>query len=139
MTANLGQPCPKHHRLKHGSVWTPAGASKDSPPGWTSPSGRYYANEQQDWEPPDWRPHLMVANEGLDGGLPADPGWDPELDLHADPGRDPDLDLPEDPFPGWHHSRPRSKSPRQAWRIRPWPAPLEDPFPQWLLLLSACD
>ena len=36
---NLGQPCRKHHRLKHASAWTPAGASKDKPPGWTSPSG----------------------------------------------------------------------------------------------------
>ncbi len=37
---NLGQPCRKHHRLKHTSAWTPTGASKDKPPGWTSPSGR---------------------------------------------------------------------------------------------------
>ena len=34
---NLGQPCRKHHRLKHASAWTPAGASKNHPPGWTSP------------------------------------------------------------------------------------------------------
>ena len=38
--SNLGQPCPKHHRLKHASAWTPDRASKDHPPGWTSPSGR---------------------------------------------------------------------------------------------------
>ncbi|MDI3214103.1 HNH endonuclease signature motif containing protein, partial [Arthrobacter sp. AL12] len=55
---NLGQPCPKHHRLKHSSGWTPSGATKNQPPGWTSPSGRYYPSEQQDWEPPDWPPHL---------------------------------------------------------------------------------
>ena len=27
--SNLGQPCRKHHRLKHTSAWTPTGASKD--------------------------------------------------------------------------------------------------------------
>ena len=55
--SNLGQPCPKHHRLKHGSAWTPTGASKDNPPGWTSPSGRHYPSEHQDWEPPRWPDH----------------------------------------------------------------------------------
>ena len=38
---NLGQPCRKHHKLKHSSAWTPAGASKTAPPGWTSPTGRH--------------------------------------------------------------------------------------------------
>jgi hypothetical protein len=38
--ANLGQPCPKHHRLKHASAWRPVGATRDKPPGWISPSGR---------------------------------------------------------------------------------------------------
>ena len=59
--SNLGQPCPKHHRLKHGSAWTPTGASKDHPPGWTSPSGRHYPSEHQDWEPPHW-PHHMAGH-----------------------------------------------------------------------------
>ena len=54
--SNLGQACPKHHRLKHRSAWTPAGASKDHPPGWTSPTGRHYPSEHQDWEPPHWPP-----------------------------------------------------------------------------------
>ena len=121
---NLGQPCRKHHGLKHGSGWTPSGASKDKPPGWTSPSGRYYPSEQQDWEPPDWPPDLLPAGEGVnEEGPPADdgpgqdvppdpgshpdpdpelaltayPGWNPDLDLPADPGWDPDLDLPPDP------------------------------------------
>ena len=26
--ANLGQPCPKHHRLKHNSAWTPTRPAK---------------------------------------------------------------------------------------------------------------
>jgi hypothetical protein len=52
--SNLGQPCPKHHRLKHTTAWTPTPASKDNPPGWTSPSHRHYPSEHQDWEPPHW-------------------------------------------------------------------------------------
>jgi hypothetical protein len=52
--ANLGQPCPKHHRLKHATAWRPVGATKDTPPGWISPSGRHYPAEHQDWEPPTW-------------------------------------------------------------------------------------
>ncbi|WP_395403107.1 DUF222 domain-containing protein [Arthrobacter sp. UC242_113] len=52
--ANLGQPCPKHHRLKHATAWKPVGATRDKPPGWISPSGRSYPAEHQDWEPPEW-------------------------------------------------------------------------------------
>ncbi|WP_160665726.1 HNH endonuclease signature motif containing protein [Pseudarthrobacter sp. ATCC 49987] len=88
--SNLGQPCRKHHGLKHSSAWTPAGASKDAPPGWTSPSGRHYPSEQQDWEPPHWPPGILETNGLL--------GWEqPE-----DPGPDPDSELPPDPFPDWH-------------------------------------
>ncbi|MFP3460976.1 DUF222 domain-containing protein [Arthrobacter globiformis] len=50
--ANLGQPCPKHHRLKHSTAWQPVGATRHAPPGWISPMGRSYPAEQQDWEPP---------------------------------------------------------------------------------------
>ncbi|MET3950306.1 DUF222 domain-containing protein [Arthrobacter sp. UYEF36] len=88
--SNLGQPCRKHHRLKHGSGWTPSGASKDKPPGWTSPSGRHYPSEQQDWEPPDCPDHLLRTDKDLD------------LDPPPDPGPDPALDLPADPFPDWY-------------------------------------
>ena len=77
--SNLGQPCRKHHHLKHGSAWTPTKASKDKPPGWISPSGRTYPSEHQDWEPPHW------PNQGS-----------------PDPGRDHDLELPQDPFPEWY-------------------------------------
>ncbi|MFC9352489.1 DUF222 domain-containing protein [Arthrobacter sp. NPDC057013] len=52
--ANLGQPCPKHHKLKHNTAWQPAGATRDTPPGWISPMGRTYKAEYQDWEPPTW-------------------------------------------------------------------------------------
>ncbi|MEV7999823.1 HNH endonuclease signature motif containing protein [Pseudarthrobacter oxydans] len=52
--SNLGQPCPKHHRLRHTSGWEPTPATKNQPPGWTSPTGRHYKSEHQDWEPPHW-------------------------------------------------------------------------------------
>jgi len=52
--SNLGQPCPKHHKLRHATGWKPTPATKNEPPGWTSPTGRYYASEHQDWEPPRW-------------------------------------------------------------------------------------
>ncbi|WAJ32254.1 DUF222 domain-containing protein [Arthrobacter sp. FX8] len=52
--SNLGQPCPKHHRLRHTTGWKPTPASTNEPPGWTSPTGRHYTSEHQDWEPPRW-------------------------------------------------------------------------------------
>ncbi|MDQ0690715.1 HNH endonuclease signature motif containing protein [Arthrobacter sp. W4I7] len=52
--SNLGQPCPKHHKLRHTSGWKPTPATKTAPPGWTSPTGRHYKSEHQDWEPPHW-------------------------------------------------------------------------------------
>ncbi|MDF2051528.1 HNH endonuclease signature motif containing protein [Arthrobacter sp. Cr_A7] len=56
--SNLGQPCRKHHRLRHTSGWTPTPATKHEPPGWISPSGRRYKSEHQDWEPPQWPDQL---------------------------------------------------------------------------------
>lgn len=62
--SNLGQPCPKHHRLRHTSGWKPTPATKNEPPGWISPSGRHYKSEHQDWEAPHWpqelRPQLQL-------------------------------------------------------------------------------
>jgi hypothetical protein len=52
--SNLGQPCRKHHHLKHSMPWIPTPATKDEPPGWISPSGRRYKSEHQDWEPMQW-------------------------------------------------------------------------------------
>ncbi|MGN8131877.1 DUF222 domain-containing protein [Paenarthrobacter sp. 22069] len=52
--SNLGQPCPKHHKLRHATGWKPTPATKNEPPGWTSPTGRHYQSEHQDWEPPRW-------------------------------------------------------------------------------------
>ncbi|MGX1159182.1 uncharacterized protein DUF222 [Arthrobacter sp. SLBN-100] len=57
--SNLAQLCPKHHRLKHNSSWTPTSATHNEPPAWTSPTGRHYKPEQPDPEPPQWPPGLL--------------------------------------------------------------------------------
>ncbi|GAB13982.1 hypothetical protein ARGLB_051_01650 [Arthrobacter globiformis NBRC 12137] len=115
---NLGQPCPKHHRLKHATAWRPAGATRGSPPGWISPSGRCYASEQQDWEPPTW-PERLRGQERQDPPIPPEPPHWPEpphepgepddsdvfgdLDDLESPGAldGPGPPLPEDPWPRW--------------------------------------
>ncbi|MGN7151152.1 DUF222 domain-containing protein [Arthrobacter sp. SAFR-179] len=63
--SNLGQPCPKHHRLRHSTGWKPTPASKDEPPGWTSPAGRHYKSEHQEWEPPHWPPGFLPCQRSL--------------------------------------------------------------------------
>jgi hypothetical protein len=88
---NLGQPCPKHHRLKHSTSWTPSQASKDKPPGWTAPSGRHYASEEQDWEPLHWPDRSGGSGPNPDVGM--------ELDLQLD--LDPDQARPVDTFRAW--------------------------------------
>jgi len=105
---NLGQPCPKHHRLKHTTAWTPTGGSADTPPGWTSPTGRHYTSEQQDWEPPDWPPHITskLSHQEVGADVPEDilPAEPPASDLR-----------PVDPLPEW------------SWRQ----APVDEPWPEW--------
>jgi hypothetical protein len=59
--SNLGQPCPRHHRLRHTTAWSPTQATKTEPPGWASPAGRHYTSEHPDWEPPTWPEHLPPA------------------------------------------------------------------------------
>jgi hypothetical protein len=83
--SNLGQVCPKHHRLKHQSRWTPTPATKDEPPGWTSPTGRRYPAEQPDRTPPIIPPELWPASStGLhqpsSTAPPPDNPTDPPLD-----------------------------------------------------------
>ncbi|WP_395403580.1 DUF222 domain-containing protein [Arthrobacter sp. UC242_113] len=100
--ANLGQPCPKHHRLKHATAWRPVGATRDKPPGWISPSGRSYPAEYQDWEPPTW-PEAPPAQD-----MPEVPNWhDPDGFVDPDDIVDPDdfdssgSSFPVDPWPDW--------------------------------------
>ncbi|MDT0170173.1 DUF222 domain-containing protein [Pseudarthrobacter sp. BRE9] len=61
--SNLGQPCPKHHRLRHTTDWKPTPATKNEPPGWISPTGRHYKSEHQDWEPPHWPPGFLPREQ----------------------------------------------------------------------------
>ncbi|MDT0170976.1 DUF222 domain-containing protein [Pseudarthrobacter sp. BRE9] len=63
--SNLGQPCPKHHRLRHTTGWKPTPATKNEPPGWISPTGRHYTSEHQDWEPPHWPPGFLPGQRSL--------------------------------------------------------------------------
>jgi hypothetical protein len=105
--SNLGQPCPKHHRLKHGSAWAPTDATANDPPGWTSPTGRHYPSEQPDWEPPHWPPQIQATLNGLDPGLPENP------DLPENPG------VPE--TPGIASRTSHATAPPPAAGTRLWP------------------
>lgn len=59
--SNLGQACPKHHRLKHRRAWRSTQATKNEPPGWISPTGRCYPAEHPDREPPLIPPQCLPA------------------------------------------------------------------------------
>ncbi|HSU48618.1 MAG TPA: DUF222 domain-containing protein, partial [Arthrobacter sp.] len=59
--SNLGQLCPKHHRLKHARPWIPDSATENEPPGWTSPTRRHYKAEHPDPEPTHWPPGFLAA------------------------------------------------------------------------------
>ncbi|WP_157360997.1 HNH endonuclease signature motif containing protein [Arthrobacter sp. EPSL27] len=121
--SNLGQPCRKHHRLKHTTAWTPAGATKESPPGWTSPTGRHYPSEHQDWEPPHWPDSNLLT------------------DANPDPGRDPDVDLLRDPFADWFQfTEGREPEPETDPEDPGWDPDSElptDPFPDWCQFTAA--
>jgi hypothetical protein len=75
--ANLAQPCPKHHKLRHTTDWTPEPATQDQPPGWISPTGRRYTSEHPDWEPPTWPGDL--PDQWLDE-LRRQKGFEPQPD-----------------------------------------------------------
>ncbi|RAX46418.1 endonuclease [Arthrobacter sp. AQ5-06] len=140
--SNLGQPCPKHHRLKCASGWTPKAASKNEPPGWISPSGRHYQSEHPDWEPPVW-PKPWPQQQ---------PGQRSELALHAaprgliDPGA-PECESPvgaleHDPIPELYRANSHRADPNEPAdelpddallpdNILPDGPKLEDPYPNW--------
>ena len=64
-TSNLAQLCPKHHRLKHHSQWTPDPATTSESPGWTSPTGRHYKPEHPHPEPTHWPPAIHPGQRSL--------------------------------------------------------------------------
>ncbi|MDQ0145420.1 HNH endonuclease signature motif containing protein [Pseudarthrobacter niigatensis] len=102
--SNLAQLCRKHHRLKHHSQWAPGPATSKDPPGWTSPTGRFYKPDQQDsepthWPPGTWPPPLQWAAprecQCLAASLENLPQWEPDDDgTSIDPS---DLS-PDDPL-----------------------------------------
>ncbi|ACL41384.1 HNH endonuclease [Pseudarthrobacter chlorophenolicus A6] len=69
--SNLAQLCPKHHRLKHNSGWTPTPASTTKPPGWTSPTGRHYPGQHPDPRPPHLPPGLLEQKQPVTGDIGA--------------------------------------------------------------------
>ncbi|WP_426989438.1 DUF222 domain-containing protein [Pseudarthrobacter sp. Y6] len=129
--SNLGQPCPKHHRLRHTTGWTPTGATKNEPPGWISPTGRHYASEHPDWEPPHW-PHQIVDQLRQDDPSPAMPEeLLPVFPLPEWVG----LQWPiEEPDPDHDECPPDDQPPEDRLRDDPLP---EDPFPEWALFLTS--
>lgn len=106
---NLGQPCRRHHRLKHTTAWRPVDATRDQPPGWISPAGRPYPSEQQDWEPPLWPDHPGHPGEDREWEPPDWPdelAWPDELDWPDELAGAAGLGetgppLPVDPLPDW--------------------------------------
>ncbi|APX00724.1 HNH endonuclease signature motif containing protein [Arthrobacter sp. QXT-31] len=115
--ANLGQPCPKHHRLKHATAWRPVGATRESPPGWISPSGRHYPAEQQDWEPPTWPDNFVPDNFAPDN---FQPGWSDAPPSQDGPELPPGLALSESP--DWFGAPPGQEVPEPpAWLDSPDP------------------
>ena len=129
--SNLGQPCRRHHRLKHTTPWTPVNATRDEPPGWISPTGRTYPSEHQDWEPPHWPEPPEHAREDQRGGDHAcedQPREDqPREDLDPEP---PDW-LAErwQDWPEWLDWPDDSTSQGSPGNAEP-PLPV-DPFPDW--------
>ncbi|WP_307610553.1 HNH endonuclease signature motif containing protein [Pseudarthrobacter sp. W1I19] len=136
--SNLAQLCPKHHHLKHNSLWEPTPATKTEPPGWTSPTGRHYKAEQPDREPPQWPPGLLTRATDTAGFLtPAQdppateaPGSMVSLDVDS-PFEEPVDDNLEDPHdfspddPIWDdfyaHPPKLPKDPLKEWqRKREW-------------------
>ncbi len=83
--SNLAQLCPKHHHLKHASGWTPTPATKDHPPGWTSPTGRHYKAEHYNWEPPTWPSQLIAQPKRRGGTLAVHPDF---VYIGLSPGED---------------------------------------------------
>ncbi|WP_427117934.1 DUF222 domain-containing protein [Pseudarthrobacter scleromae] len=138
--SNLGQPCPKHHKLRHTSGWKPTPATKDEPPGWISPTGRHYKSEHQDWEPPHW-PHSVLSASVAELRIPDDlseavpppdelpqrrqfPGYLPEVTASADDlafeSLFPHDEFPEDTFADWFlpgYRQPKDPLSEEAWWV----------------------
>jgi hypothetical protein len=138
---NLGQLCPKHHRLKHNSGWTPTEATKDQPPGYTSPTGRHYQAEQPDHEPPQWPHHLLqeVLHTAHKQEPPRPRRGSPDKGTDAGTGLEAPTGLATDEWPSqeWLDSAPPchipppelfgDAEPEDPNLINPDDVPLDDP------------
>jgi len=83
--SNLAQLCPKHHRLKHNSHWTPDSATPNESLGWTSPTGRHYKPEQPSPEPTHWPPGTLPDTGARPTGVGDSPGHEIPRGLIAAP------------------------------------------------------
>ncbi|MFF1882620.1 HNH endonuclease [Pseudarthrobacter sp. NPDC058196] len=136
---NLAQVCPKHHRLKHTSTWVPDPATRNEPPGWTSPTGRHYKPEQPDpqpthwpaWSEASWGAPLEKESGQQDLYVPAH--FDRPI-LHAGQGKRPLADTPQVLEDADQWDMPAMDAPSD-----PGPSESElptDPFPEWKLFLD---
>jgi hypothetical protein len=124
--SNLAQLCPKHHRLKHNSGWTPTPATTTEPPGWTSPTGRHYPAHQPDPQPPHWPPGLpdaLYRTGSLEQRILAGEAVCPDY-LLADP---PDSELLDEEFACGDRIVPDDLSPDDPLWEAFYAAPLELP------------
>jgi hypothetical protein len=138
---NLGQLCPKHHRLKHSTAWRPTEATRDTAPGWISPSGRAYPSEHHDWEPPHWPEPRLALQAGQDWPLPpnlpeapdgqeladwpeppplpqSDQGWPLPPDW---PGPPPGREWPDEPEDSDNLNGPEALDDSAPLPVDPWP------------------
>ncbi|WPU10077.1 DUF222 domain-containing protein [Pseudarthrobacter oxydans] len=131
--SNLGQPCPKHHKLRHTSGWKPTPATTTAPPGWTSPgwtspTGRHYTSEHQDWEPPHWPERAVPAGlRALDDSAEM---WPPPNDLSgvSPPNNLSGVSLPDDLSDAWPPAAGRSL--QDLYPKEEFP---EDTFADWFV------
>ncbi|MGN8132182.1 HNH endonuclease [Paenarthrobacter sp. 22069] len=118
---NLAQLCPKHHRLKHNSHWTPDAATPHEPPGWTSPTGRHYKPEPPTPEPTVWPQGILPLSSaalpacfhGEDACVEDLPPWEPDDDTLIDLD-----DLPPDD-PLWAEFLTQALSLAQPFALSP--------------------
>jgi hypothetical protein len=136
--SNLGQPCPKHHRLKHSTAWTPAGAGVNDPPGWTSPTGRHYPSEQPDWEPPRWPSQISATAIADNDGSGTPEQLDDPLGAAVPEQLDDPLntDKPELLSPASGYEVATAEEPPPDVDLTDHPL-AEDPFHDWAVFLSS--
>ena len=85
--SNLGQPCPRHHRLRHTTAWKPTPATKNEPPGWPHQVVEQLGHQE------------VGEKETLQDFAPDPPN--PPRDLPLPEGQQPGQSLAEGRFPDW--------------------------------------